>query len=251
MSASAYTLAFSPLIPWWAVAALGAAAVLILALGLWRRARGLAWRGLAAAILLAILVSPALLEEKRTPQRDIAVIVVDDSPSQQIGDRAVGSEVALKALSDRLINEPDLDVRVIHAGAPPAGGGDDGTRLFTALNRALSDVPRQRLAGVVLITDGQVHDIPTGDVKTAAAQLGAPLHVLLSGRPHEADRRLVIKEAPSFGLVGKDVPMTIRVEDLPQTNDGAGAAGANSRQQPRRRRRQRRARPVASAAGFR
>ena len=219
MSANAYTIAFSPFIPWWAVAALAAAALLILALGLWRRARGGAWRGLAVAILLEILVNPALVEEKRTPQRDIAVIVVDDSPSQQIGDRAAASEAALKALSDRLANEPDLDVRVVHAGAPPPGGGDEGTRLFTALNRALSDVPRQRLAGVVMITDGQVHDVPTGDVKTAAAQLGAPLHVLLSGHPNEGDRRLVVKEAPSFGLVGKDVPMTIRVEDLPETTD--------------------------------
>ncbi len=223
MSASAYTIAFSPFIPWWAVAALGAAALLILALGLWRRARGLAWRGLAVAILFAILINPALVEEKRTPQRDTAVIVVDDSPSQRIGDRAAASEAALKALTDRLAAVPDLDVRVIRAGAPSPGGGDEGTRLFAALNRALSDVPRQRLAGVVMITDGQVHDVPTGDLKAAAAQLGAPLHVLLSGHPNERDRRLVVKEAPSFGLVGKDVPMTIRVEDLPDSKDAGEA----------------------------
>jgi hypothetical protein len=219
MSASGYAIAFSPLVSWWAVAALGAAAVLILALGLWRRARGVVWRGLAVAILLAILVNPALVEEKRTPQRDIAVIVVDDSPSQQIGDRAAASEAALKALTDRMAHEPDLDVRVVHAGAPPAGGGDEGSRLFTALNHALSDVPRQRLAGVVMITDGEVHDVPAGDPKIAAAQLSAPLHVLLSGHPDEGDRRLIVKEAPSFGLVGKDVPMTIRVEDLPEAKD--------------------------------
>ena len=219
MNASAYTVAFAPFVPWWTLAALAAAAALILALGLWRRARGVAWRGLAVAILLAILANPALVEEKRTPQRDIAVIVVDDSPSQQIGDRAGASDTALKALTDRLAHEPDLDVRVVHAGAPPPGGGDEGTRLFRALNQALSDVPRQRLSGVVMITDGQVHDVPAGDVKTAAAQLGAPLHVLLSGRPNEGDRRIVVKEAPSFGLVGKDVPMTIRVEDLPEAKN--------------------------------
>jgi len=219
MSASAYTIAFSPLIPWWAVAALAGTASLILALGLWRRARGVAWRGLAVAVLLAILVNPALVEEKRTPQRDIAVIVVDDSPSQQIGDRTAASEAALKTLTDQLANESDLDVRVIRAGASTPGGSDEGTRLFAALNQALSDVPRQRLAGVVMITDGQVHDVPAGDVKTAAAQLGAPLHVLLSGHPDEGDRRIVVKEAPSFGLVGKDASMTIRVEDLPEAKN--------------------------------
>jgi hypothetical protein len=40
--------------------------------------------------------------------------------------------------------------------------------------------------------------------------------VLLSGRPDEHDRRLVVAQAPSFGLVGKEMALTIRVEDLPE-----------------------------------
>ena len=95
MSFSAYTIAFSPLIPWRAIAVLAAAAVLILALGGWWRARGLYWRGAAIAILLAILANPALVQEKRTPQRDVAIVVLDESPSQGIGDRAAASEAAL------------------------------------------------------------------------------------------------------------------------------------------------------------
>jgi hypothetical protein len=216
---SAYSIAFAPLIPWWPLAALAGLAVLVLALGLWRRARGLYWRGAAIAILLAILANPALVEEKRTPQRDVAVVVLDESPSQQIGDRAAASDKALATVTERLAREQDLDVRVVRAGKPQPGASDDGTRLFTALNRALGDVPRQRLAGVVMITDGEVHDIPAGAAKTAAEQLGAPLHVLLSGHPDDGDRRLVVKEAPSFGLVGKDVPLTVRVEDLPEAKN--------------------------------
>jgi hypothetical protein len=221
MSFSAYTIAFAPLISWRMIAALAAIAALVLALGAWRRARGLYWRGAAIAVLLAILANPALVEEKRTPQRDVAVVVLDESPSQQIGDRTAASEAALKALTEQLNKERDLDVRVVRAGKPQPGPGDDGTRLFTALNHALGDVPRQRLAGIVMITDGEVHDIPTGDAKTAAEQLGAPLHVLLSGKPNEGDRRLIVKEAPSFGLVGKEVPLTVRVEDLPEPKDAA------------------------------
>ena len=41
-----------------------------------------------------------------------------------------------------------------------------------------------------MLTDGQVHDVPSGDAAAAAQELGAPLHALLSGRPDEADRRL-------------------------------------------------------------
>jgi hypothetical protein len=207
---SAYTIATAPLVAWWAIAALGVAALLLLALGLWRRARGVFWRALAFAMLLMILVNPSLVEEKRSPLRDVAVIVLDQSPSQEIGTRREASEKALAGLTERLRREPDLDVRVVRAGNPQPGSGDDGTKLFTALNRAMADVPKERLAGVVMLTDGQVHDVPAD-----THDLGAPLHVLLSGHPNEEDRRLVVAQAPSFGLVGKDMPLTVRVEDLP------------------------------------
>jgi hypothetical protein len=67
-----------------------------------------------------------------------------------------------------------------------------------------------------MITDGEVHDMPA----PARLAIGAPLHVLLTGTPDEADRRLVVKNAPSFGLVGKDVQLTVRVEDLPGGGSG-------------------------------
>jgi hypothetical protein len=217
MSGSGFSLAVAPLLPWPAIALLAAAAALCLGFGSLRRARGLAWRAIAIAMLLAALVNPSLIEEQRTPRRDVAIVIVDDSPSQSIGDRRHATEAALAAIKERLAHEPDLDLRVIRAGAPQPGAGDEGTRLFTALDRAMSDVPRQRLAGVVMITDGQVHDVPTGDAKALRQAVPAPLHVLLSGQPNEGDRRLVVDRAPSFGLVGKEVQLTIRVEDLPET----------------------------------
>ena len=218
MSVGTLTLATAPLLPWTAIALLGAASVLALGLGLLRRARGLVWRAIALAILLAALVNPSAVEEQRSPQRDIAIVVVDDSPSQRIGDRQRATETALASLKDRLARERDLDLRVIRAGKPQLGAGDDGTRLFSALDRAMSEVPRQRLAGVVMITDGQVHDVPSGDAKALREAVGAPLHVLLSGQPDEGDRRLVVNQAPSFGLVGKELKLTIRVEDLAESS---------------------------------
>jgi hypothetical protein len=227
MTGSAYTIAAAPLLSWPVIVGLGAACVIVLAFGMLRHARGLLWRAIAVGILLAALVNPSVVEEQRSPQRDTAIIIVDESPSQRIGDRQHATNEALAALTDRLGRERDLDLRVIRAGKPQPGAGDDGTRLFTALTRAMSDVPRERLAGVVMITDGQVHDVP-GDVKAAAETIGAPLHVLLSGQPDEGDRRLVVEQAPSFGLVGKELQLKIRVQDLPETarKDDAGTRQA-------------------------
>ncbi len=215
---SGLTIAFSPLLPWAAIIAFAAVAVLVLAFGAWRRARGLTWRLLALAVLLLILIDPSLVEEQREAQHDVAAVVVDDSPSMRIGERRKYADDALQSVLDKLKQQKNLDVRVVHAGAPDpnAALADNGTELYTALTRALSDVPAQRIAGAVMITDGEVHDMPPPD----RLAIHAPIHVLLTGQPGEADRRLVVKNAPSFGLVGKDVQLTVRVEDLPDGGSG-------------------------------
>ncbi|HUK60198.1 MAG TPA: hypothetical protein VLV50_13290 [Stellaceae bacterium] len=215
---SGLSLAFSPLLPWWAVAAFAAVAALAVAFGAFRRARGIAWRLLALAALILILVDPSLVEEQRQPQHDVAAVVVDDSPSMRIGSRRQFADTALDALTQKLARMKDLDVRVIHAGAPDPNAplADTGTELYTALMRGLSDVPAQRVAGAVMITDGEVHDMPAPD----HLAFRAPLHVLLTGQPGEADRRLVVKNAPSFGIVGKEVELTVRIEDLPGGGSG-------------------------------
>jgi hypothetical protein len=217
MSGIGFLLSAAPLLPWAALAALAVVSLLCLALGVLRRARGLIWRAVAVVVLLTALVNPSLIKEQRSPRRDVAIVILDDSPSQSIGDRRQASEAALKTVEKRLAREPDLDVRVVRAGAPQPGAEDEGTRLFAALDQAMSDIPRQRLAGIVMITDGEVHDVPKGDAKALRRAVPAPLHVLLSGQPGERDRRLVVSRAPSFGIVGKNVQLSLKVEDLPET----------------------------------
>src|SRR5260370_5896411 len=103
---------------------------------------------------------------------------------------------------------PGMEVRCVEAGQ--ADGETDGTRLFTALSSALSDVPHDRVAGAIFITDGRVHDVP-GEV--AALGFAAPVHGLITGHKGERDRRVVLVTAPRFGIVGQAQTITFRVED--------------------------------------
>jgi len=106
-----------------------------------------------------------------------------------------------------------LEVRIVDASDPGAEAGPvNETRLFDALSRALSDVPRRRVAGAFLITDGQVHDVPAKVDKLA--DLG-PIHALVTGERDEGDRRLTLLSAPTYGIVGKPARLTIRIDDLP------------------------------------
>jgi hypothetical protein len=207
------TLDFAPFLSWAVLGTLAAIAAALIAYGVVRRARGLGWRTLAILALLAALANPVLVEEERRPIDDVAAIVVDNSPSQNVRDRTRQSEDALAKLRERLAAMPGLEVRVVRAGAPSTGAGGlptDGTRLFDALSHALADVPRKRMAATILITDGQVHDVPAADKTLPFA---GPLHVLLSGAPGERDRRLTVVNAPRFGLVGKEVEIRLKIED--------------------------------------
>lgn len=197
------TLSFAPLLPFWALAALGFVALVLAVLAILSRGPVAILRALALALVLAALSGPSLVQEEREPIRSTVAVVVDRSASQSLGDRAQMTQQVRAEIERRLGGLPDLDIRFVEAGEE----GEDGTRLFTALGRALSDVPPDRLAGVIAITDGVVHDIPAD---LSALGFKAPLHALVTGRPNERDRRIALIEAPRFGIVGKD--QTIRAE---------------------------------------
>src|SRR5437762_7798096 len=193
-----YGIAFTPLVPslvlWLALAAIVVVAGLLL-LG---RARGAAIRVAALALILLALANPSFTREDRQPLSSVAVVILDKSPSQGFGDRLAQTEAVHAALAQRLARIPGLETRFVEAGE--AGGETEGTRLFAALGAALADVPPDRVAGAILVTDGRVHDVPAD---AAALGFSAPLHALVTGHSDERDRRVVLVSAPRFGIVGQ------------------------------------------------
>lgn len=204
-------IVFSPLLHWGVIAALAGILVLVCALGFWRGARGTLLRLVTIGLALLALANPSLVEEQREALTDVAVVVMDRSPSQSIGERAARAAEAEAVLRRKLGGLQNLEVRVVEAGgAGRADVTEDGTRLFGMLDRALGDVPRDRVAGAILVTDGQVHDAPAAEV---AERLGFPVHVLLTGNRGEIDRRLIVEKAPAYGIVGEELKLEVRVED--------------------------------------
>ena len=210
---SAVSVAFDPLLPWEVLAVLGGIGVVLLLLGLRAGARGTLWRLAAVATVLAALSNPALIEEQRKPIADVALVVIDDSDSMAIGDRRPQVQAAREALKRRLMQQEGLEVR--EAVLPPSHiqlGSErpGGTRLIEAMRSALVEVPPERLAGVILLSDGQVHDVPAGLPPELG---GAPVHALIAGKKGERDRLIVLEQSPRFGVVGRQVTAKFRIED--------------------------------------
>ncbi|GLK70849.1 hypothetical protein KHC23_08780 [Ancylobacter dichloromethanicus] len=203
-------LAFDPLIPlpWLIAAAVLAGAVALLVVV--SRTRGSLLRALAIALAVLAIANPSLTREEREPLSTVVAVVVDQSASQDFGDRTQMTQAARAELDTRLarLREQGAEIRFIDAGG---GAGEvDGTRLFTALSAGLADVPPERVAGAIFLTDGRVHDIPA---TIAALGFRAPVHAIISGKEGERDRRVALTSTPRFGIVGQNQTIGYRVED--------------------------------------
>ncbi len=203
-----------PLLPWpvlWAGAAL---ALVLVALALWRGLPGWWLRGLSVLVLLGALAAPAIQREERRPLSDIVIVIADDSASQMLPGRPDQSAAALARITAEIAAQPNTEMRLIRVGD---AADDGGTQMMMALATALAEEPRARVAGAILVTDGQIHDL------ALAPDMPAPVHVLLTGRASDWDRRLKIQTAPAFGIIGEPVKIQLMIEEqgrMPGTEKG-------------------------------
>jgi hypothetical protein len=196
---------FAPLLPMPLLWGLTTVAAVLLAVALWRGLPGWPLRLVAALTLIAALANPSLQTELQKPLSDIVIVVVDESASNLLGARRAQSESALAAIQAELAAMDNTEMRLIRL---PDGAEDAGTEAMTALSKALAEEPRSRVAGAILISDGQIHDMG------GTPDLPAPLHLLLTGEDKDWDRRIVVTNAPAFAIMGEETILNLRIEDL-------------------------------------
>lgn len=200
---AAQNILFDPLLSWPVIWVAAAIAVVFVALAIWRGLQGWPLRGAGFLALLIALANPVLQDEDREPLTDIVLLVIDESASQSIGDRPEQTAQAVEAV-EREVAALGMELRTARVGDGPE---NSGTLLMRAMTEMLNEAPRARIAGAVLITDGQLHDAGL------APDLPAPLHALLTGRADDWDRRLVVQNAPAFAIIDEEFEFTLRIED--------------------------------------
>ena len=207
------TVVFDPLVPMPVLWALGAVALVLVAIALWRGLRGWPLRGLAFAALGLALLNPSLQEEDRKPLADIVILVVDESSSMGLSDRRAQSDQAVADITAEVAALENTELRIVRFGDGPE---DAGSLAMTALAQAMAEEPRARIAGTILVTDGQIHDLGL------APALPAPLHVLLAGRAADWDRRLIVTDAPACAILGEETILKLKIEDQGAVPAGMG-----------------------------
>ncbi len=205
------TIIYDPLIPFPMLLVVVIIALMGLILAILRGLNGWPLRGLAAFVVLGALANPSYQQEDRAPLSDIVLLVEDQSASQQLGERPSQTTEASNVLAAQISARPNTELRRITV---PDGAGDAGTQVMTAIADALAEEPRARIAGILAISDGRVHDADL------PIDLPAPLHLLMTGRETDWDRRLIIRNAPAFAIIGEPVTLTLRIDDLGAAPEG-------------------------------
>ncbi len=200
-----YAIDFAPHVAPALLWAFGAVAAIVTLAAFALRARGAWARALAFAVVIAALANPLIVHELREPLSDVAAVILDHSQSMDVGQRRAEADAAFAKIKKELSGDKSLELRT---ATVETGAGDSGTQLFSALDSALADVPPERVAGAILITDGEVHDAPK------ALSMRAPLQALIAGRQDERDRKLTIVSAARFAIVGHDADIALRVDDF-------------------------------------
>lgn len=211
---SSYNIAWAPLFPMPVVAGLAVLALAVALLLVWRRARGVGLRIAALALLVLALFDPSLRQENRQALTDIGVLVVDHSLSMQSSGRVGLAEPVAADLKKQAAALPNTELRVVEVRSNIASG-ETGTHAFAALSRAMGDIPPERFAGAIMLTDGEIHDAPADAAK---AGVRGPIHGVIAGARNERDRKVVVDLAPRFGIVGKEQTLRFHVED--ENGDG-------------------------------
>ncbi len=215
--AANWQVVFDPVVAWPVLAGVGALMGALLAFAAWRGLLGWTARGLAALVLLLALSGPSMQVEERDGLNDILLVVVDDTASQTLGARGAQTASALAAIEAQVAARDGLELVVTRVTDAP---DDGGTLLEGAIASALGDTPRDRVAGIIAISDGVVED---AGVLASGPPLPAPLHLLLTGKQSDWDRRLLITAAPAFAILGEEQVIALRIEDTRGTDAGAPA----------------------------
>ncbi len=203
-------ITFAPELPIWFLVCLIAAITLLCLYGLVRQLRGSFIRSIAGAILALALFNPSLLQEDRSPLKTIIPLVIDETTSQRLNDRDSQTVDATNDIRKQFEKLDNFELREIRVTDQISQTSDVSSALFSSLNKAMQDVPADQMGGAIFITDGQVHDIPENEQQ---AKINGPLHVIVTGKENERDRRIVLKNAPRFGVVGESQEIVYEIEE--------------------------------------
>ena len=199
------SLNFYPFIPISLLILLILLSLVVIFIGFKLKAPGNIFRATLICLILLSIANPTIVSENRENIPDTVALILDLSPSQNINDRKTLAQNTYNSIKTELEKINNLDIRL------KTINGKKGSKLFEPLASMVGDISSDRVAGAIIITDGQIEDAPS---ILENYNFKAPVNIILTGEKEEKDRRLIIESSPRFGIVGEEIKIDIKVEDI-------------------------------------
>ncbi len=191
------SIIFDPLLPLWL---LGLLIIPIILAGVINRRIG---RTLLGFVVLLVLANPIAENKVMQAEKDIVLVVRDNSPSNSIPPRLPITDAVSKSIKQQLAGFTNIEPIFLTT----SGSAAQGSNLFSQIKNRLDSLPLDRLSSIIAITDGELTELPNKE------SLKVPLHVLHTSPASIFDRRLIVHQAPSFALLGKPQTLIVEVQD--------------------------------------
>ncbi len=207
---------FSPF--WWVIFVF---TLLFFGLSFYLQMRGIWLRLLTALLFLAILSEPSLFREKRQSIPNTVLVIKDQSDSIETGNRKQQITEAEENIAKALAPLADYTLETISLdGNSEKTNTQRETHLFEGIRNELSRLKPEEISSIILLTDGQIHDVP---VSLPILKDETPLHILIAGEKDEIDRQIIIDKVNSYGIVGKTTSLEFIIRDY-----GRGSSFSNT-----------------------
>ena len=199
------SLNFYPFIPINLLLILILLSLSVIFVGFKLKAPGNIFKATLICLILLSIANPTMVSENRENIPDTVALILDLSPSQNINNRKSIAQSTYNSIKNELEKISNLDIRL------KTINGKKGSKLFEPLASMVGDISSDRVAGAIIITDGQIEDAPS---ILENYNFKAPINIILTGEKQEKDRRLIIESSPRFGIVGEEIKIDIKVEDI-------------------------------------
>ncbi len=176
-------------------------------------------RVLTFLVFLIFILNPQIDKKNAQHHKDIVIVVSDMTQSIIETRKAKEVETIRKDLSSQLKeigNIEQINIKIKNnRKIEQYKVKEIETSLFKELNNVINGLNIERLSGIIIITDGQIHDLHNYNKLLSKT----PIHYILVGNKNEKDRILKTTNIPKYAVLGKKYEISVNITDNIEKKD--------------------------------
>tara|TARA_B100001989_G_C24549693_1_gene473420 strand:- start:2753 stop:4630 length:1878 start_codon:yes stop_codon:yes gene_type:complete len=146
---------------------------------------------------------------RKLHHKDILIVMYDKTQSV-IETKKIDQLIKVKKnIKDIIVDEEKLEIVEIEVNNLNNKDGKIQTKIITNVQKAFQKLEKNRVAGVIIVTDGIIHDLD----KIEEDFIDIPIHFFLLGNKNERDRSIITENIPEYAVVGKPIDFMFKIID--------------------------------------